>query len=137
MPDVVGMVFSQARDALKARGFSVKRVDKYSMTKTAEHILKQSWRVGAIVPADSTVRLTVAIPFPPPVNGNPWDYNWACCKKIFDPPSEFCSFFSCVTTFHNGEGYVVQCRDGLFSATGGSKRVCSTHDGHDRTLLQP
>jgi PASTA domain-containing protein len=137
MPSVVGMVFADARDVLKGRGFTVKRNERYLASVPAEEVLGQSPEVGAIVDLGATVKLTVAIAFPAPVNGNPWGYNWACCKKIFTPPADFCSFFACVTTFHNGTGYVVQCRDDLFSATGGSKQVCSGHDGRQRTLFSP
>jgi hypothetical protein len=137
MPNVVGMAYSDAADALRSRGFTFRRDNRYTDSEPSGQVLKQSKRVGAVVPADAVVTLTVAIAFPPPVNGNPWGYNWACCKKILDPPSDFCSFFDCVLTFYNGTSYVVQCQDGTFSATGGSRHTCSGHDGHKRTLLSP
>jgi PASTA domain len=137
MPDVVGMAYSDAAAALRDRGFKVKRENRYTSSDPVGRVLKQSKKVGAIVPADVAVTLTVAIAFPPPVNGNPWGYNWECCKKIFDPPSDFCSWFECVLTFYNGTSFVVQCRDDTFSATGGSKQTCSGHDGHKRTLFSP
>jgi hypothetical protein len=137
MPNVVGMAYADAADALHVRGFKVKKETKYSTSIPPQQVLKQSRKVGSIVPVDSVVTLTVAIAIPAAVNGNPWGYNWGCCDKIFDPPADFCSFFDCVLTFHNGTGYVVECRDGLFSATGGSKQTCSGHDGRKRTLLMP
>jgi hypothetical protein len=137
MPNVVGMVYADAVDALHVRGFKIKKATKYSTSIPPQQVLKQSRKVGSIVPVGSVVTLTIAIPIPPPVNGNPWGYNWGCCDKIFDPPADFCSFFDCVLTFHNGTSFVVQCQDDLFSATGGSKQTCSGHDGHKRTLLMP
>ena len=137
MPNVVGMAYADAADALHSRGLKIKRANKYSTSSPPQQVLKQSSRVGAIVPVGSVITLTVAIPIPPPVNGNPWGYNWGCCDRIFNPPTDFCTFFSCVTTFNNGTSYVVECRDGLFSATGGSKSTCSGHNGHKRTLLMP
>jgi hypothetical protein len=137
MPSVVGMAFGDARDVLKARGFTVKRNDRYLSNVTPERVLNQSPKVGSIVDFGATIKLTVVTAFPAPVNGNPWGYNWACCKKILTPPTDFCTFFACVTTFNNGTGYVVQCQDDLFSATGGSKQACSGHNGRKRTLLSP
>jgi hypothetical protein len=137
MPDVTGMAYADAADVLHGHGFKVKKERKYSASTPPQEVLKQSRKVGSIVPEGSVVTLTIAIPIPPPINGNPWGYNWGCCDKILDPPSDFCSFFACVTTFYNGTSFVVECRDGLFSATGGSKQTCSGHDGHKRTLLKP
>jgi PASTA domain len=137
MPDVTGLAYADAADVLHARGFKVKKERKYSASTPPQRVLKQSRKVGSIVPEGSVVTLTIAIPIPPPINGNPWGYNWGCCNKILDPPADFCSFFACVATFYNGTSFVVECRDGLFSATGGSKQTCSSHDGHKRTLLMP
>lgn len=137
MPDVTGLAYADAADVLHARGFKVKKERKYSASSQPQEVLKQSRKVGEIVPVGSVVTLTIAIPIPPAINGNPWGYNWGCCHQILDPPADFCAFFACVLTFNNGTSFVVQCRDGLFSATGGSKKTCSGHDGHKRTLLKP
>ena len=138
MPNTVGMVYKDAKETLTGRGFTVRRYNRYSTSEKPERVLKQSRKVGSILEAGTTIFLTVAIPIPPPVNGNPWGYNWGCCKEIKDPPSDFCSYFACVATFHNGEGYVVQCDDDQFSMTGGEgKATCISHDGYKRTLFAP
>lgn len=138
VPNVVGVAYSDAKDTLKAIGFKVKRESKYTSTVAAEQVMAQSKDAGALLPLGSVVKLTVAVAFPAPVNGNPWGYNFACCKKIFSPPSDFCTFFSCVSTFHSGLGYVVQCDDGQYSLTGGeAKKTCSSHEGYQRTLFDP
>ena len=75
---------------------------------------------------------------PPPSaeNGNPWGYNFSCCDKIFDPPSNFCSFFNCIPSFWMfTNGYVVQCVDGTYSHSGGVSGACSSHGGESRPLL--
>jgi hypothetical protein len=138
LPNVIGLAYSDAKDTLKGIGFKVKRASKYTSSVAAEHVMGQSRKAGALLPAGTVVKLTVAIAFPAPVDGNPWGYNFACCKEIFEPPSDFCSFFSCVATFHSGTGYVVQCDDGLYSLTGGEgKKTCASHEGYDRTLFDP
>ena len=137
MPNVVGMQFADAKDALKAKGFAVAKKQKYSSTVPKDEVTAQSKKVGAILAVGTEVTLTVAQAIPGPVNGNPWGYNFGCCKKIFTPPSDFCTWFTCVTTFYNGEGFVVQCDDLQYSLTGGTHQVCAAHDGYKRTLLDP
>jgi len=53
---------------------------------------------------------------------------------IADPPSAFCNYFSCIGNFWNGRGYVMQCRDSLFSKSGGISGSCSSHGGNSRAL---
>lgn len=137
MPNVVGMLYADARDALRLRGFDVAKKIKFTSKDPKDRVIRQSRRVGAILEPGYEITLTVATPLPDPVNGNPWGYNFACCLKIFAPPADFCDYFNCVTTFYNGDGYVVQCDDLTYSQTGGTKQVCSTHDGYKRTLLNP
>jgi PASTA domain len=137
MPNVVGMRFREARDALRAKGLKVSRKEKYTSSSSADLVLSQSKKVGAIVAQGTDITLTVALAIPAAVNGNPWGYNFGCCKTISTPPSDFCSWFTCVATFYNGDGFVVQCDDLQYSNTGGSKTVCSSHEGFKRTLLDP
>lgn len=91
-------------------------------------------------PTPSIQRSALSKPKPKPkpkptgVFGNPWGYNFSCCKLIYDPPSSFCSYFDCIDNFWNGIGYVVQCEDGMFSKSGGRNGVCSHHDGFGRNL---
>ncbi len=71
------------------------------------------------------------------VNGNPWCYNFSCCTNIYSPPSNFCSYFTCIANFWNGNGYVEECQDGTYSKSGGISGSCSHHGGNLRALLQP
>jgi uncharacterized protein YraI len=68
---------------------------------------------------------------------NPWGYNFTCCKFIYSPPPNFCSYFGCIENFWKGNGYVIQCKDGTFSKSGGLKGSCSSHGGNNRPLYAP
>ena len=74
---------------------------------------------------------------PTGVNGNPWGYSFSCCNLIYNPPSNFCSYFSCIANFWSGAGYVIQCTDGKFSKSGGRSGSCSHHGGNSRPLYAP
>lgn len=78
-------------------------------------------------------------PVPPSsgVNGNPWGYNFSCCNLITDPPGAFCDYFSCIGNFWNGRGHVEQCKDGMYSKSGGISGSCSSHGGNKQALLAP
>ena len=62
-------------------------------------------------------------PAPPPpasgVNGNPWGYDFNPGNLIYSPNSGFCSYFSCINNFWNGNGYVEECSDGMYGKSGG------------------
>ena len=72
------------------------------------------------------------------VNGNPWCYNFSPGDLIYNPPSNFCNYFPCITSFWEpddpGDGYVVQCRDSMYSQSGGERGGCSYHGGVLRPL---
>src|SRR5258708_6148773 len=73
------------------------------------------------------------------VNGNPWCYNFTSPGKlIYYPPASFCSYFNCIPTFQEpddpGDGYIVQCADGMYSQSGGERGACSYHGGVLRPL---
>ena len=69
---------------------------------------------------------------------NPWGYNYCGGNRIYSPPSNLCSYFSCIPSFWNQtNGYVVQCRDGLLSHSGGVRGSCSSHQGESRPLYGP
>lgn len=75
---------------------------------------------------------------PTGVYGNPWGYNFSCCHMILSPPGAFCTYFPCIASFwKNTNGYVEQCRDGMFSHSGGRRGACSDHGGEARALLAP
>jgi len=42
---------------------------------------------------------------------------------------EFCETHDCIENFEEGNGYVVQCRDGTWSQSGGIRGACSHHGG--------
>jgi len=73
---------------------------------------------------------------------NPWGYNFNAAggTKITNPSSAFCSYFACIgnppsyTSFWNGKGYVMECKDTKFSRSGGTQNSCSQHGGDWRTL---
>ncbi len=68
------------------------------------------------------------------VNGNPWCYSFSSGRLIYSPASSFCSYFSCIPTFWNGRGYVIECQDGDYSKSGGIRGSCSHHGGDQRAL---
>jgi hypothetical protein len=68
---------------------------------------------------------------------NPWCYNFVQGSTISSPPAAFCQYFRCIANFGNGRGYVVQCRDGTFSKSGGISGSCSSHGGNGRALRAP
>lgn len=70
-------------------------------------------------------------------NCNPWGYNFTHGATITDPPRQFCQYFNCINNFFNGRGYVVECRDGVYSKSGGTRNSCFKHKGELRTLLAP
>src|SRR6266487_3788136 len=74
----------------------------------------------------------------PGINCNPWGYNFSPGNLIYYPPSNFCAYFNCIPSFVEpddpGDGYIVQCGDGLFSQSGGERGACSHHGGVSRPL---
>ncbi|MGK5552232.1 hypothetical protein ACSNOI_11505 [Actinomadura kijaniata] len=67
---------------------------------------------------------------------NPYGYTFCGGTFIYDPPSEICSHFACIGNFWNGKGYLVQCRDGEYSMSGGRRGACSHHDGVGRPVYR-
>jgi hypothetical protein len=66
---------------------------------------------------------------------NPWGYDFCSGGAyIYSPPANFCSYFSCIASFWDGVGYVMQCSDGMFSKSGGRQGSCSHHGGNSRPL---
>ena len=45
------------------------------------------------------------------------------------PPAGFCSTHSCIPNFATGQGYIVECADGMWSHSGGLRGACSDHGG--------
>lgn len=67
---------------------------------------------------------------------NPWGYNFCGGSTISEPPDAFCQYFSCIGKFWKGQGYVIECSDGMYSRSGGIQGSCSSHGGNLRPLYQ-
>jgi len=66
---------------------------------------------------------------------NPWNYTYCGGQQIRNPASNLCNVFACIPSFWNQtRGYVMQCRDGLLSHSGGIRGSCSDHGGNWRPL---
>ena len=70
----------------------------------------------------------------PGVKCNPWGYNFTSGNHITTPPSNFCSYFACISDFWSGHGYVVECQDGKYTKLGGLRNPCMHHDGDPHPL---
>lgn len=58
-------------------------------------------------------------------------------QVVRDPPGDFCSTHTCVSTFWTAtNGYVVMCGDGKYSHSGGVSGACSHNKGVKATLYQ-
>ncbi len=69
------------------------------------------------------------------VNSNPWCYDFNPGNKIYSPPSSFCSYFQCVSTFWTAtRGYVAECANGSYTHSAGVSGACSRDGGVSRTL---
>ncbi|RLK23363.1 hypothetical protein DER29_1225 [Micromonospora sp. M71_S20] len=91
-------------------------------------------------PAASKPRRT-ASPSPTPARerlcgapANPMGYDFCGGDRIRRPAIEICDWFDCAPEFWAGRGYLVQCRDGSVSLTGGRRDACAAHDGVRRTV---
>ncbi|MFI7606695.1 hypothetical protein ACIBTV_16360 [Micromonospora sp. NPDC049366] len=65
---------------------------------------------------------------------NPMGYDFCGGYRIRKPAAETCDHFDCAQEFWSGRGYLVQCRDGVVSLTGGSREACAGHRGVRRTV---
>jgi hypothetical protein len=137
VPDLVGESASEARADLRAAGVRPRRRVAYSEEPVGT-VLDQAVEPGSEVRPRRIIWFTVARRIPTSVFGNPWGYNWNCCRFIRDPPSAFCSYFKCVPNFSSGTGWVIQCEDRTFSQSGTefNRGSCSQRDGVYRPLLQ-
>jgi hypothetical protein len=66
---------------------------------------------------------------------NPFGYNF--CGNgahVTSPPLNVCDYFNCINSFWNGNGYMVECNDGMYSMSGGLRGACSYHDGEERAV---
>lgn len=92
--------------------------------------------IATLVPTATPTVVPTATATPKPCASpcNPWGYNFSKGSYIYDPPSDFCSYFDCIDNFWNGRGYVMECQDGMYSKSGGISGSCSHHSGNLRPL---
>ncbi|MEO3770135.1 hypothetical protein [Micromonospora sp. B9E7] len=67
---------------------------------------------------------------------NPLGYDFCGGTRIRKPAAEVCDWFDCVPQFWSGRGYLVQCRDGSVSLTGGRSNACTEHRGVRQTVTK-
>ena len=63
---------------------------------------------------------------------NPWGFNFCGRGHSIRPsalPDAVCSYFNCIPSFYDGNGYMVECHDGTYSMSGGIQGACSHHSG--------
>ncbi|MDG4802698.1 hypothetical protein [Micromonospora sp. WMMD980] len=65
---------------------------------------------------------------------NPFGYDFCGGQRVRRPAAEVCDWFECASGFWSGRGWLVQCRDGAISRTGGQRDVCAGHRGPRRTV---
>ncbi|MGQ5263678.1 hypothetical protein ACTWLT_23350 [Micromonospora sp. ZYX-F-536] len=94
-------------------------------------------------PARSTAPKSTKSPRPSPTPSrdprcgapqNPLGYDFCGGTRIRRPATEVCDWFDCAPQFWSGRGYLVQCRDGSVSLTGGRSNACAEHRGVRRTI---
>ena len=68
---------------------------------------------------------------------NPYGLN-LCGRgvRVYNPPSDVCSYFTCIDNFPNGRGYMVECNDQKFSMSGGIDGACSDNGGVAETVYR-
>ncbi|MFE9958178.1 hypothetical protein [Micromonospora sp. NPDC005299] len=65
---------------------------------------------------------------------NPYGYDFCGGSRIRKPARGVCDWFDCVPGFWSGRGWLVQCRDGTISLTGGRRDSCTDNQGFRRTF---
>jgi hypothetical protein len=118
---------------LEGDGFMVLERRVVAPNEQVLTVIRSKPAAGTRLRRGSTIRLLVAVG----IYRNPWGYAFARGLPIYDPPADFCQYFPCIPYFPHGVGYVVQCRDGWFSRSGGRPNVCSYHGGERRALFLP
>jgi hypothetical protein len=109
-------------------------------TATPTRLITQKPVVPAATPKP-TIRATPPPPAPFNYCGapvNPWHYNFCSGAVISSPPANICAYFNCIASFWKStNGYVEECKDGMYSHSGGVSGSCSSHGGNWRPLLHP
>lgn len=109
--------------------------------------------VTVVVTATPTVTVTVPAPVTAPVPGttpapgaedtlcgapaNAYGFTFcATGARVYAPATEACLVFDCIDNFSEGKGYLVMCKDGKVSMSGGLPGVCSYHNGWSRDIYR-
>ncbi|MFL6073477.1 MAG: hypothetical protein ACJ73S_08795 [Mycobacteriales bacterium] len=84
-------------------------------------------------------RVTTARPAAAPVPRcgappNPIGFTFCPGTLVTRPDPRACVYFACVRDFRRGDGYLIQCRDGQLSMSGGIRGSCSHHGGDLRPV---
>lgn len=66
---------------------------------------------------------------------NPYGYNFCGNgSDVRNPPADICTYFNCIDSFRDGNGFMVECNDGMYSMSGGISGACSYHGGESRRV---
>ncbi|MER7134518.1 hypothetical protein [Streptosporangium saharense] len=112
-----------------------------TVTVTVRETVRET--VTVVVTATPTVTVTVPAPVPgaedtlcgAPANA----YGFTFCAtgaRVSAPATEACLVFDCIDNFSEGRGYLVMCKDGKVSMSGGLPGVCSYHNGELREIYR-
>lgn len=88
----------------------------------------------APAPAATSTPAPAPTPMPDGAPANPWGYDFEPGNAITAPPSNFCSYYNCIANFANGKGHVEECKDAMYSLSGGVSGSCSGYSGNNREL---
>jgi hypothetical protein len=88
----------------------------------------------ASVPAATSTPAPAPTPMPDGAPANPWGYDFEPGTAITAPPATFCNYYKCIANFTNGKGHVEECKDAMYSLSGGVSGSCSGHSGNNREL---
>jgi hypothetical protein len=116
-------------------GTSSCRADQSVPAPTAPTVTTPAATIpAATTPAPVAPLPVVTTPTPPPP--------FACATELgvirendcppadlANPPVDFCTTHECIASFANGHGTAVQCKDGMWSMSGGIQGACSYHGG--------
>jgi hypothetical protein len=64
-----------------------------------------------------------------PCDPNSSAFNPSSCGSPSSGDGSFCDTHSCIDSFDDGTGYIVECSDGEWSHSGGRQGACSYHGG--------
>ena len=87
-------------------------------------LLMRGLIAGIIVASVILLVVLIANISPPKINTSPVPSSIGT-----DTAGGFCQTHTCIQNFPNGKGYIIECRDGTYSHSGGRRGACSYHGG--------